>query len=241
MKRTLLLTYIFVSTAIFAQSDNQEGFYKAYLNSDLEFLKTYIDGHNNDELLKSTDIDLLTSELESYYVLLSSTLSYEDEEETFDNYVDNHIAIAERIIALDEKNAVANAMLSGIYGLKIAYSPMKSMFLGPKSNSHSSKSMEFDKEDPVVLLMYGINKYNTPKTWGGDVDAAIEALNKVTKIYEEKEQIKGNWKYLHALAWLGISHEEKKEFNQAKKVYQKSVKTEPEFKWGELLLSEIDQ
>ena len=240
MKRIFLITYLLANTSLFAQSGNELSIYMAYLTSDLDSLEKFVVANNYDEVLKSRDIQLLTSELETYYILLSGTLSYEEEEATFDKYVDRHIELAERIISLDEKNGIAHAMLSGIYGLKIAYSPMKGMFLGPKNSSHSSKSMELDGEDPLVLLMYGINKYNTPSAWGGDINATINALNKVIKIYEEQSRVHQNWKYLHALAWLGIAYEDKKDKAGAKKAYEKSLEMEPGFNWGKILLSEID-
>ncbi len=238
MKTLLVMLFTIISVISTAQTDMSKAMYEGYLTSDLDLLSKKINSIAYDELIASNDIEALYENLELHYVLLSSTLTYEDEV-TFSKYVDNSIELAETILKIDKNHSPARAILSGIYGLKIAYAPMKGMFLGPKSGRHSGQSYEMASEDPTVLLMYGINKYNTPSTWGGDTNKAIEVLNKTIAYYENNQMTVENWKYLHALAWLGLAYEEKEEFGKAEAAYKKSILAEPGFEWGVFLFSEV--
>ncbi len=76
--------------------------------------------------------------LEAQYILLSGTMASQNED-LFDDYVDDTVKNAEKILKADSKHVKTNALLSAIYGLKIAYSPMKGMFLGGKSSEYGRK------------------------------------------------------------------------------------------------------
>ncbi len=238
MKKLILLIFVINTFHLFAQNEIDEIIYRGYLKADLKKLAAPLDKVAFKDLIKSQDTDELYQYLELSYVLLSSTLTYEDEV-TFSKYVDNTVELAERILEVDKEHAKAMSILSGVYGLKIAYSPMKGMFIGPKSTRYAEKSYETAPSDPTTLMMYGINKYNTPGAWGGDIDKAIEVFKAAISYYEEKEKTSNNWKYLNSLAWLGLAYEEKKEYGLAESAYNKSIETEPDFEWGIHLLEAI--
>lgn len=238
MKNFITIIFVCSSIQLVAQNKIAEIAYQGYLTSDLEKLAEPLNKTGVDNLIKSRNINFLYDYLELSYVLLFSAIAQEDET-AFSRHVDGSVDIAERILALDKEHAEVMAILSGIYGLKIAHSPMKAMFLGPKSGRYSEQSIETAPSNPVVLLMYGIIKYNTPSMWGGDMDKTIEVLNKTIDHYEKTKNTSKNWKYLHALAWLGLTYEEKEKYRLAESAYKKAILTEPRFEWGATLFKKI--
>lgn len=65
------------------------------------------------------------------------------------------------------------ALLSAIYGLRIAISPMSGMRYGPKSGHALKTAMSLEPENPRVLMLSGTNKARTPSRFGGDKDLAV--------------------------------------------------------------------
>lgn len=126
--------------------------------------------------------------------------------------------------------AEAKALLSGLYGYRIALSPIKGMVLGGKSSKLIAEAMKEAPENPIVLKLYASNKYFTPKMWGGDVGEAQRAFEKSNEIFE-KQGVEDNWMYLDNLAWLGLSYREDGQEDAARAVWQKALVQEPNFYW----------
>ncbi|MEM6299496.1 MAG: hypothetical protein AAF740_12480, partial [Bacteroidota bacterium] len=168
MKTTLLIaSFLCLFVGVQAQNDP---LYLGYLRANTTLLKSAVadlekEGNNDVKLL------------EGYYLLLNNTMRDKDED-TFDEYVDKAVDTAERILKKDKKHVKANAMLGAIYGLKIAYSPMKGMFLGGKSSSLSAAGISNAPDNPVGHFFFALNKYNTPETWGGDKALARKHFQK---------------------------------------------------------------
>jgi tetratricopeptide (TPR) repeat protein len=163
------------------------------------------------------------------YGLLNATMVDQDER-LFDAYADG---LEKRLTTLTKSKtygAEAKALLSSLYGFKIAYSPMKGMFLGPKSSGLLEEAFGQAPNSPIVLKMMAGNKYFTPETWGGDKDEALQLFQKSNQAFEKsgKEQ---NWMYLDNLAWIGMIHLEKGNEAKAKEVWTEAVKMEPNFHW----------
>ncbi len=207
---------------LMAQTSN---IYEGYLQNDKVGLRKTVEMMEQN---KANAHDLL----EAYYVLLGSTFADQDEK-LFNQFADRAEKLANKLIKANPKDAKAHALLSSVYGSKIAYAPMKGMFLGGKSNSHMSQAVQHGKEEPLVWLLNGISKYNTPEMWGGSKKEALKSLNKAVELLEcqSAEQLKQNWLFLHALAWRGIVLEANDNAAQALKTYQKALEVEPNFLW----------
>lgn len=163
------------------------------------------------------------------YGLLNATMVDQDER-LFDTYVDG---LEKRLKTLSQSktySAEAKALLSSLYGYKIAYSPMKGMFLGSKSSGLLEEAYAKAPNSPIVLKMMAGNKYFTPETWGGDKDEALALFQKSNLAFEKsgKEQ---NWMYLDNMAWMGMIHLEKGNEAKAKEIWTEAVKLEPNFHW----------
>lgn len=163
------------------------------------------------------------------YGLLNATMKDQDEK-LFDAYVDGLEKKLEELAKDKVYGAEAKALLSSVYGFKIAYSPWKGMLLGSKSSDLLETAMKAAPNSPLVQKMYAGNQYFTPEMWGGDKNKALAAFLKSNQLYE-KNQDTQNWMYLDNLAWTGIIYEEKGLQAEAKNVWQKALAIEPQFGW----------
>lgn len=227
MKRlTFVVLALFVLTNAFAQSDKV---YHGYLSGSTTLLKAAI---TELESQNAPAID----RLEAHYVLLNNTMSDQDED-TFDEYVDEAEELAEEILDRDKMHVKANALLGAIYGLKIAYSPMKGMFLGGKSSDLSAAGIKNAPENPISHLFFAMNKHNTPEMWGGDKALAMKHFRKAVEQFEAQGNTEQNWYYLNALAWLGIAERKAGNEETANAIFRKALEVEPNYGWAKGLLA----
>lgn len=169
--------------------------------------------------------------LEAQYVLLNGTMTAK-KEDVFDEYIDEAEENAEAILEMDKNHPQTKGILSTLYGLKIAYSPIKGMFLGSSSANLAKEAITAGENEPIAWLKYGANKYNTPEMWGGDKAEALKSFKKAVTLFEESpEQLSQNFHYLDALAWLGIAYKRSGDTEKAKEIFEKALKVEPDFAW----------
>ncbi|WP_155847207.1 tetratricopeptide repeat protein [Algoriphagus marincola] len=163
------------------------------------------------------------------YGLLNASMADQDED-LFDDYAESLEDRLDQLKKSGPYQAEAKALLSGLYGFQIAFSPFKGMLLGGKSSKLLEQAMEEAPESPIVLKLYASNKYFTPSMWGGDVEEARRAFEKSNANFE-KQGIEDNWMYLDNLAWLGLIHQENGQEDAAKEVWEKALAQEPNFYW----------
>lgn len=227
-----LTTLLLVST-LAAQNKADTGMYYVYLNKEYspDLWKTAVIIEK--EVLKKNEHDQQSRfQLAlAQFGLLSSTMQAKDED-FFNEYYDNTVQLLEKIIETNKKWAEPHALLSATYGLKMAYSPVHGMFLGPKSENLIEKAKKLAPSSPLVWKVFANSKYLTPEMWGGDLKEAVASYEKCTDLYEAKpELLKFNWMYLDALAFMGQAYLKTGETGKAIATYEKALKVEPEFGW----------
>lgn len=163
------------------------------------------------------------------YGLLNATMKDQDEV-LFDAYVDGLEMRLEELAKDKTQGAEAAALLSSVYGFKMAYSPWKGMFLGGKTSDLLETALKNAPNSPIVQKMYAGNQYFTPEMWGGDRDKALAAFLKSNQLFEQGKDTQ-NWMYLDNLAWIGIIYQEKGMQSEAKKAWDKALAIEPDFAW----------
>lgn len=126
----------------------------------------------------------------------------------------------------------ALAMEGGLIAMKISLNPMRAPFLGMKSLSLIEKSIEADKNNPAAWVEMGNARYHMPSIAGGSYKGAVENFSHALTLFEtDQAGLRCNWYYLHTLVWLARSHENTGNVAEAKKIYEKLLKMEPEFLW----------
>lgn len=174
---------------------------------------------------------------QAMYGLLNSTMANRDED-TFDEYVDTASDILKKIIVDKPSWGEPKAVLSSIYGLRIAYASWKGMLYGSKSGSLMSEAYAEQPESPLVQKLYGGYKLYTPEMWGGDVTKAAASFEKAIAIYE-RDGNTDNWFFLDAMVSLSLAYKKQGKTVESKKMLEKALKYESEFGWAKSLLSQI--
>lgn len=228
MNRPLLL-FVFTLSCLPGLAQGDPSSYHAYINStQKEIWKKEV----NEKKFAAKDDKKTQFELAlSQYGLLAATMADQDED-MFDDYYDETVENLEAIIKANKGWGEPKALLSAVYGLKMGYSPMMGMFLGPKSGSLIEKAKEQSPQSPLVMKLYANSKFFTPEMFGGDLDEAISSYNKCLQLYESQpNQLDNNWLYLDALAFAGQAYLKKGEKEKARQLFEKALKIEPEFMW----------
>jgi tetratricopeptide (TPR) repeat protein len=163
--------------------------------------------------------------------LLNATMRNRNEDR-FDKYykvTEEHLEVLMKDANL---KADASAVLSGLYGLKMGYSSMMGMVLGPKSSSLIEEAKKTGAESPIVWKVYANSKMFTPALFGGDPDEAMKAYEKCVALFEKNtENLKYNWMYLDALVFQGRAYSAQGQTAKAIATYEKVLKVEPNMAW----------
>ena len=162
--------------------------------------------------------------------MLNATLRKKDED-LFDAHVDEAEKNLKSLIDDQKKRGEPRALLSSLYGLKLAYSPWKGMYYGPKSSGLMEEALRLNPNTPLVQKLYGNSKFFTPEAFGGDVAEAIAAYEKAIALYEKHHYTKHNWFYLDAIVFLGQAYSRSGNHAKAIATYEKVLSIEPEHGW----------
>ena len=202
--------------------------YDAYLSGSITLWEQAVS--DAEQVAKQSDkVEDAFALLVTQYGVLNATMKDQDED-VFDRHIDAAEENAEALMENSTFGSEAKAIMSGLTGLKIAYSPWKGMFLGPKSSSLITEALEEMPESAIVQQLYGNHQNFTPQMWGGDPDNAIEAYNKAISIYEENQNT-SNWMYLDAHVWLGMVQKREGRNDEAREAWTKVFEVEPDFRW----------
>jgi tetratricopeptide (TPR) repeat protein len=167
----------------------------------------------------------------SQYGLMSGTMRSRDEDR-FDKYYKVTEEHLEALSKDDKTKAEAKALLSALYGLKMAYSSMMGMVLGPKSGSLIEEAMKAAPESAFVWKIQANSKMFTPAMFGGDVAEGIKAYEKAIALFEKQpENLKNNWLYIDTLVFLGQAYSSESQWSNAIAIYEKALKVEPNLAW----------
>lgn len=172
------------------------------------------------------------------YGLLTSTMATKDKE-TFDAYVDPTVDLLKKISEENPAWGEPKAVLSSVYGLIIAYSPMKGIIYGSRSGSYVDDALEDQPESPLVQKLYASSKLYTPSMFGGDSEKAVVHHKKAIELFEQAD-VSENWLYLDALVGLAQSYIKTEDDRMARQTLEKAISIEPEFGWAKGILKRMD-
>ena len=165
---------------------------------------------------------------EGYLGLLNTCMAQQDEK-TFKKHDDIAMDVFQELENYPRYKGEALAWQGALYGWKIAFSPIKGMFLGPKSQSVLEKAMKVNAKSAEVWVRNGSSLLFTPEMFGGDPQQSIEYYEKGIALFEQEQN--NSWRYLDALAWLGQAYQKTGKYEKARATYKKALKVEPKFYW----------
>ena len=171
------------------------------------------------------------------YGLLNNTMATQDEE-TFDANVDQTKDLLKEIIEQNPDHGEARAVLSSVYGLVMAYSPMKGMLYGMKSSSLMEEALKLQPESPLVQKLYGGSKLYTPEMFGGDAKKAALAFEKSIELFEAGDTTE-NWLYTDTFMGLAMAYNKIGEKEKSMTTLEKAIEMEPQYHWAKSVLAKM--
>ena len=234
MKNLFLFIFSFAVVVTAAAQDGSqlsldEQVYRAYLSNDTglweialqRFKSQHGDSPSGEALLQLAKLE---------YGLVGLCMGNDNEAKAKE-----HLASGERhlkaYLKKQKDSAEANALMSGLLGFRIAFSPVSGMWLGPRSNSHLRKAMNADKDCAQSWKQKASSLFHTPAAFGGDLEESVRHFRKAAELFEANSSLTHNWEYLDTLAWLGQAQSKSGDRGAAVQTYQKALRIEPEFGW----------
>ncbi|MEM9341103.1 MAG: tetratricopeptide repeat protein [Bacteroidota bacterium] len=232
MKKMFLLMTMAFAYQLVAQ-DTKEVQYGAYLMNSKAMWKQSVRLAEVAHGKESFDVAM------ARYGLLNNTMAEKDEE-TFDEYIDDTIDLLKTLIGNHPDDGEPKAVLSSIYGLVIAYSPMKGIIYGAKGSSLMDEALEKDPQSALVQKLYASSKLYTPSMWGGNPEKAVTSFELAVSLYEASS-IENSWEYLDALMGLALAYKATDRMDLAKSTLEKLIEIEPAHRWAQVVYASSDK
>ncbi len=231
MKTVCFLLAVLAATHGTAQTPVDQLMYQAYLQRSPSLWTKALETQRAESNVAASDFQKQLRLAFVYSSLLNGSMAMPNED-FFDEHVAEAKKLTKKLIEQNPKSGEAAAILSGIYGNEMGYSPMKGMTLGNKSSSLAEKATVLEPASPLVWRVYANNKFYTPAAFGGDVKEAVQALEKCIALFEKSNQpLASNWAYLDALTFLGQAYQKTGDHAKAIATYEKALTVEPDFDW----------
>jgi len=206
-------------------------FYKAYLTSNTSLWQEGINKLKAQYENSPDNYDLLLNIARAENGLLRSSI-YNKDKGTFKKFIRITEKNVDILLQHNDEWVDALVLKAGIYTMKMAFSPIKAMTLGPKILKYTNLAYEINNNKPSVITLKASMKLHAPSAFGGDVNEAIKLFEKTIKLYESNpDQLDYNYQYLNALGMQGMALLKAGKKDEAIKVFHKSIKLEPDFIW----------
>lgn len=207
---------------------NAADIYQAYISSDMEKWKVIMDDFHRKPDKSQGEI----LELVNYIYGYAGWCMGNNQQKRAGEY----IRYAEEYLAKLEKSgyqpSMVHAYRSAFYGFRVGLHRLQAPVLGPRSVHHARQSIETDPKNPYGYIQYANSQFYMPAIFGGSKLVALEYFQKAEQLMEMNgKYLAQNWNYLSLMAMIGQTYEELKQFDEAKKYYEKILRTEPGFQW----------
>jgi tetratricopeptide (TPR) repeat protein len=158
----------------------------------------------------------------------------EPESDLFDRYYESAVRRAQEVIRQREEWSEGYALLSSLYGLKIARSWINAPVLGPRAYGLAEEAVRRDSANPRAWLVRGMMKLNAPAVFGGSAEEALESFQRSIALFEGsggREALEPDWGYIDAIVWFGWAQQKEGRLAEAMSAYEKALKVEPRAAW----------
>lgn len=141
------------------------------------------------------------------------------------------------LVEINSQDSESWALLAQVYGLRIAYQPMRGSELGPKSAMALTTAQNISPNNPRVLLVKGVSKYNTPAMFGGSKHEALKVLSSAIAEYANDQYSEYHWGHAEAYTWRGLTQLELGNKDAALADWAKAIEISPNYGWAKNLLA----
>lgn len=199
-----------------------ESAYQAADHATLTRLEAQAEGNNQYVARYRLATLLLGSGQRAEANTLLNTLRASLEEETSDN----------------PGNAEAWALLATSYGMLTTLEQDKSMEYGQNAGIAEGRALAAGSDNPMVLLLTGINKFYTPEEWGGGHAQALQYFDRAVTAYQAGDSER-SWGHADALVWRGSTHARLGNEEQAEADVNAAIAMAPDYHWAKSALESL--
>ncbi|MDO9153966.1 MAG: hypothetical protein Q7U47_09730 [Paludibacter sp.] len=210
-----------------AQLTNQTMIYNAYVSGDWN---SWLKEIKTTEQKRIESVDQKIEIINLYYGYIGHLVSKKHYDEAT-KYILKGEILLDQILKSQPKQATALAYKGSFTGFKIPMNKLKVFSLGSESTEYLNGAYEFDNDNIQAVIDKGSALFFKPKIFGGNKPEALKLFIKATKLYEINKITTDNWMYLNVLTLVARAYEKTGQLNNAKIVYEKILRIEPEFKW----------
>lgn len=167
---------------------------------------------------------------------LSTVFNFQNKESAADVKIQKVVKHLREHLKAHPDDVESWALLSGSYGLMIAYRPVRGITHGPKAGRTLAKAYALDSQNPRVKLVDGIAKYHAPAMFGGSKAEAVEILTEAIETYPNDTQSGFHWGWADAYIWRGLARLDLGDKANAVADWQQALKISPSRQWAKQLL-----
>lgn len=144
-------------------------------------------------------------------------------------YIEKGEAIIDDLLAT-YPTAETYAFKGAFLGFHIGINPIKAPFLGQSCSKNVEKALSISPSDIQANIEKANILYYSPSAFGGDKVEAKKYYTNAISIFERNPELTvDNWLYINLLTKVAQINEDEKKYNNAKALYEKIIKIEPNY------------
>lgn len=129
------------------------------------------------------------------------------------------------------KDPDCQALVGGLLGLKIGFSPMSGMTLAPRASALFGEAQAKQPSNPRVALLRAIHLLHTPAFVGGGAQAALPLMEAAVKLAAKEvpstDPWAPSWGRIESLGWLAYTQVEAGQLADAQQTVDKTLSLDP--------------
>lgn len=163
-----------------------------------------------------------------YYGYIGYSLGVKNRDKAKE-YIEKGDAIIDDLIDT-YPTAEAYAFKGAFVGFRIGLNPLKAPFLGPSCSKNVDKALSINPSSAQANIEKANLLYYSPSAFGGDKTEAKRYYNRAIALFERNPELTAdNWLYLNLLTTVAQINTDEKKYNDAKAMYEKIMKIEPNY------------
>jgi tetratricopeptide (TPR) repeat protein len=223
-----LLVLLTITSAVFSESPYKKSIYSAFITHDMAKWENVI--HTIESSNATTTVDQKL-ELINYYYGYIGWLIGQKQFAKAEKFIPKGEKLIQQVLKVSPNNATAYSFKGSYLGFKIGIDKCKAIFLGSDSKRSINKALELDPQNLQAIIDKGNLLYYSPRFFGGDKKEALNYFLRGARIMEKNKDVNQNWVYLNLLTIIASAYEMTDKLEDAKLVYEKIIKEEPDIKW----------
>jgi hypothetical protein len=142
-------------------------------------------------------------------------------------------ALVERTLKTYEglQDPESRALIGGLIGLKIGFSPMSGMTLGPKAMGIFDEALAKKPASPRITLLRAIHLLHTPAFVGGGAKVALPLMKAAVALAENEPKSADawapSWGRIESLGWLAYTQVEAEQIDAARQTADRVLALDP--------------